>query len=246
MSKLRSSNRQGRMRAVIALSLVSAFLLAAACNDKPEDPSRPLLPGDAGGPAERVYRSNQEDSGVESDSQLLQVLLTVNDGEVKRARLAEERAVDPKTRELATIIGADHAAANDRIRAIGQTKRLSREPSAKNTELESEAGDVMARLESRSGLAFDRVWLEAEITAHVKAMALFDHDIAFMLTDSDLAQAVDEARKDTAHRERAQELWRGLPRDASAPTSESVSTSWIDSGAEDAPAPPRDAGFGSL
>lgn len=231
---------KGRMEARIARTVASAILLAAACKEGPEDESRPLIPGDAGGPVE--YRSGGEDSGVHGDTQVLQVLLTVHDIEVKRARGAVEKAVDADTRQLATLIATDHAASSARLREIAEKKRITLEPSGTNGDLRSEARDVESKLASRTGLAFDRVYLEAEIMTHLKAMALIDHDLALIVIDPDLAQAVQDARADTMHRERAQELWRALPRDASAPSSESVSTSYVDSGEPDVSPPASDAG----
>jgi putative membrane protein len=202
-----------RVGALIALTLVSAIMLAAACGGGDSVPATARDADEPTDPPAIVML----DAGVHSDSEIMQVLLTQNTGEIERAKLAQSKATNDDVKEFAGLMLTEHGAINERLQAIGRDKAIGADNSSVNETAKNDDAKFAERLGTTEGAAFDRAYIEAEIVAHVKAMSVIDHALKPTVVDQDLSQMLSELMvSGTNHREHAQQIMSALRADASA------------------------------
>ena len=96
-----------------------------------------------------------------------------NLAEIATGRLAERKASSAKVRALGRMFVRDHTRLDAEL--VKVAKKLGvRLPSAPNAQQKA----LAAKLEKLTGRAFDRAWLDAQIMAHRKAIALGEREIA--------------------------------------------------------------------
>ncbi len=88
--------------------------------------------------------------------------------EVRAAEVARQKAQDPRTRELADQMLQDHQKANRELRDVAKARNWSL-PAA----LEPEHQQMVDRLASLEGTAFDREFARQMRQSHQEAVALF-------------------------------------------------------------------------
>ncbi|MDF2693143.1 MAG: hypothetical protein K0S65_1526 [Labilithrix sp.] len=223
-----------RIGVSIALALVSAILLAAACGGG--DGKRAAVVDDDDLP--RPPEATMADGGVHSDSQILQVLLTLNTGAVERGESAQLKATNDAVKEFAALMIAEHSAANQRLQTLAGEKGIGTDSSDVNEKVKAESAKFAERMAAVSGPAFDRAYVETEIVAHVKGNAVIDHALQPIVVDPELERALaDLLRSGALHQEHAQQVLRDLQADGGSSSSEtsadaSTSTSTRDGGAQ--------------
>jgi putative membrane protein len=93
--------------------------------------------------------------------------------EVDAGNLAEEKATDPKVKEFAAMMVKDHSAANDKLKALADSKGVKLPTSASVTQMATEA-----KLKVLSGKTFDDSYIKGQIKAHQRTIALLKKEIA--------------------------------------------------------------------
>lgn len=91
--------------------------------------------------------------------------------EVQSSELALQKATDSKVKEFAKMMVTDHQAANDKLKSTVQSAQLPSPP----TELDAKHKKIMDKLQSASGRAFDRAYIDAQLKAHKEAVELFSN-----------------------------------------------------------------------
>ena len=83
--------------------------------------------------------------------------------EVELGRLAAERAKNDEVRKFAQRMVDDHTKAGDELQAIAASKGITLP-----TEMEAKDKALMNRLQKLNGAAFDRAYMQAMVSDHVK------------------------------------------------------------------------------
>lgn len=83
--------------------------------------------------------------------------------EVELGKLASEKTSNPQVKEFGEKMVADHSKANDELKSIAQNKNITL-PS----ELSSKDKALRDRLAKLSGASFDRAYMKAMVSDHVK------------------------------------------------------------------------------
>jgi putative membrane protein len=92
--------------------------------------------------------------------------------EVESAQLAEARSRNAGVQALARRLRQDHGPANERLHALARRDGIA-PPAAADAEHKA----MRAHLESLSGSAFDRAWLQAQLVDHQKTATLLEWEI---------------------------------------------------------------------
>jgi putative membrane protein len=102
--------------------------------------------------------------------------------EVETARTAQQRATDPRVRQLAQTIERDHSQLNGRLEALNlQGAGAAANPAADNASRptgmratsDKEGKDKMDKLGTLEGAAYDRAYVEMQVKMHEKSIAMF-------------------------------------------------------------------------
>jgi putative membrane protein len=100
--------------------------------------------------------------------------------EVAAAKIAEQKATNPKVKGFADMMVTDHGKANEALIAIAKTKNITL-PAAPSADKQGELDE----LSKKSASDFDKVYVDAMVDGHKKAIALFE-DAAKNCKDADL------------------------------------------------------------
>jgi putative membrane protein len=93
--------------------------------------------------------------------------------EVEAGKLAQQKAVDPALAKFGAMMVKDHSAANDQLKALGQSKDVSLPSSSSVEDMAAKA-----KLELLSGASFDKAYIKNQISAHQDAIKLLQHEIS--------------------------------------------------------------------
>ena len=212
-----------RIGALVALTFVSVVMLAASCSDE-EDAMRTSSPEAGAKPVDATPAAVPEDGGIHRESQALHALITLNEGEVEHSTLAQTKASNEAVKQFASHMITDHGAATERLATLAQQKGITPEANRVSDTLKGEADTIKARLEGLSGAAFDKGYMDAQITSHVKGRALIDEALTPAMVDPDMKRALADLRATIeGHLLEAERIRRSL--DASTTRPDSGTTS---------------------
>jgi putative membrane protein len=101
-----------------------------------------------------------------SSGEILQVIETVNNAEIKQAGIALQRSQTPAIREVAQLIIQDHRLSNQRIASIAQGAGAQLEGSVLNTGLRTQSNEIAENLANLSGRELDCTYLQKQVEQH--------------------------------------------------------------------------------
>ena len=104
-----------------------------------------------------------------SDSNVIGVLDSLGEDEIEAAQLAQEKASMREVQRFAGRVLNEHRQLAESHRRLGAQLPAQPEPSALTSQLKDAHQDAMRELRALSGAAFDRAYVEYEITRHISA-----------------------------------------------------------------------------
>ncbi len=113
-----------------------------------------------------------EDRDDEKDADFIVNAVASNYAEIKIAQLGNNKATDPKVKELATTLEKDHTKVLNELKAYANKNGIT----VPMTETEYDAKE-MTDLEQESGEKFDKEWCEAMKDRHEKTINKFEKRI---------------------------------------------------------------------
>lgn len=166
------------------------FMVPASRVDAPDEPSRA-----------RAVALNDAQIGMASD--------VAHTAAIDQSRIAFSKATDPRVKEFARRILADHGKAKQEETAILVELKLSPEESPLSTEIGVEAGRALFALREAGEGPIDRTYIEAQLALHEKYLEALDAQLIPNARDSRLEQALRNSRQRVkAHLDEVRELER--------------------------------------
>lgn len=93
--------------------------------------------------------------------------------EVDIAQLAEQKGSDPKVKQFAQMMVKDHSAANEKLDALAASKQV-----ALPKTLDASHAAEKTKLSGLSGASFDKAYVQSQVKAHEKTVALLEKEIS--------------------------------------------------------------------
>lgn len=182
-------------RMPVALLIGALGVGAAACSM----PNRPMTSAAA-------EASERMDSG-----EILQVLHTINDGEIKQAQLALQKSDDPQVQATARMIIKDHSISNQRITALTDTTGANLKPSPLNQDIQAQASKIEDELTELSGAEFDRTYLQKQVELHEVALDTVRTELLPSAQDPRVRRLLSETTpKLERHQQEAEESYASI------------------------------------
>jgi putative membrane protein len=93
--------------------------------------------------------------------------------EVEAGKLAQAKGTAPGVKEFGAMMVKDHSAANEKVKALAASRNvtLPQTPSAEQKE-------TMKGLQMQKGAQFDQAYVQAQVKAHEKTVAMLKAEIA--------------------------------------------------------------------
>lgn len=108
------------------------------------------------------------------EAQAVDVLATLNRGEISLAQYALTRATSPSARALAQMMIDQHTEVQANVTAWAQTAVVTASPSPVSTTVRESVSAVRNQLATTSDTTFDAEYVQSQITLHQDALTILD------------------------------------------------------------------------
>jgi putative membrane protein len=102
--------------------------------------------------------------------EILQVVHTINNGEIKQAGLALQRSENPYVLYYAQLMVQDHMALNQRVAALAVNSGANMEESVLSRTFHTQSNDVLSRTAKMTGQDFNCAYLDQQVKQHAMSL----------------------------------------------------------------------------
>lgn len=188
-------------RALVALTVVAAGV--GGCAPEPAG-------GEAAAAAAEEAAPAQAPAAL-SDAEIAAIVVTANSIDVQYGEIARERATRADVRQFAETMITDHTAVNESAGALVARLGVTPVPSDVSRSLEEQAEETRAQLRTKSGLEFDRAYIDNEVAYHRAVLSALDELLIPGAQNAELRETLVSVRPAfVAHLEHAESLKTSL------------------------------------
>jgi putative membrane protein len=121
-----------------------------------------------------------------NDAQIAAIVVAANTVDINAGKQAESKTSDKEVRAFAQRMVADHTGVNQQ--AVALVKKLNVTPEANDTSkmLTQDGAATLARLKGLSGKAFDKAYVDNEVSYHETVLGALDKTLIPSASNSDL------------------------------------------------------------
>src|SRR5579862_9557828 len=112
-----------------------------------------------------------------SDPQIAAIVVTANQVDIDAGKLAKSKASAKEVREFAELMVKDHTAVNQSATELVRKLQVTPENSATSQSLQHGGDQNLATLKGLSGKAFDRAYVDHEVTYHQAVLDAMDNTL---------------------------------------------------------------------
>jgi putative membrane protein len=142
-----------------------------------------------------------------TDAQILEVIHTANAGEIAQAKLAQQKATDPRVQRLAAMMIADHTEADQKVSEIASKDSLVMSESPVSATVQTSGDHATDDLEAKNGKAFDADYVQTQINEHQAVLDTIDQTLTSDATNQDVVSLLRTVRAKVAeHLEHAKRV----------------------------------------
>ena len=109
-----------------------------------------------------------------SDAQIASIVVTANQVDIDAGYLAEAKASNKDVKAFGTQMVTDHSGVNKQAVALVTKLKVKPEDNATSRSLKSAGADNIASLKKLSGAAFDKAYVDHEVTYHQQVLDAID------------------------------------------------------------------------
>jgi putative membrane protein len=101
-----------------------------------------------------------------SDPQIVGIVVAANQIDIDQGKLALQKSKNPEVKEFAQQMMTDHSALQKSVSDLGAKLNVTPADSDTSKALKSQADDTAKKLKSLKGKAFDKAYIDNEVTYH--------------------------------------------------------------------------------
>jgi len=175
---------------LMQLSFVAAVVVVSGCSKSSEEPMAAASQGDEASP--------QEQRGL-SDGQIIQVLSTVDTGEIQQAQIALTKATTPQVRNFASDMIEQHTKSKQMGASIASQNSLALRPSPTSDKLQEKGTQMLEKLQKTDTRDFDTVYMKGQVDQHDEVLKMLDDKLIPAASSVQVKQQLTEARNMVQH-----------------------------------------------
>jgi putative membrane protein len=200
------SRKSMRVRPVVGAIAFSIALAACAKRDTAADTAAVSPPIDTAKPAAAAPPAI-------NDAQIAHIAVTANAIDSSAGVLAKDKATAKAVKDFAATMVADHSGVNHQAVALATKLGVTPEDNDVSRSLKSGADASIANLQGLTGAAFDKAYIDNEVTYHQAVLDALDKTLIPSAQNAELKGLLEKARPAfVAHLERAKSVQAGLPK----------------------------------
>jgi putative membrane protein len=142
-----------------------------------------------------------------SDPEVAHVAVTANTIDIDAARLAQAKTGNKNVKQFAATMITDHSAVNAQATALATKLGVTPEDNAVSHSLLKGASDARTTLEALKGKAFDKAYIDREVSYHQAVLDALDKMLIPDASNAELKKLLMDVRPAiAAHLEHAKKL----------------------------------------
>ena len=189
-----------RIRAASALAVIALGLVACAKQEAPPDTTAAVTPAPAASPAI-------------NDAQVAHIAVTANAIDSTAGELAKQKGSASAVKDFAQTMVTDHGSVNQQAVALATKLGVTPEDNDVSRSLKTGADANISNLQSLSGPAFDKAYIDYEVTYHQAVLDALDKTLIPSSQNAELKGLLEKVRPAfVAHLEHAKKVQAGLPK----------------------------------
>jgi putative membrane protein len=151
-----------------------------------------------------------------TDPQIAHIVVTADTIDVEAGDLAKKHTKNEEVKKFAEQMVTDHTAVNKTATELCQKLGVKPEDNATSKSLKAGADKNMKHLKSLKGPAFDKAYVDHEVTYHQAVLDTIDTLLLPNTKNAELKSTIEKVRPTiAAHLEHAKSIQSSLPADAS-------------------------------
>lgn len=149
--------------------------------------------------------------GALPQSDVAGIVMAVNEGEIQQGQAASQRATNAQVRSFAQMMVTDHTNANNMARDVFAREGVTAGENETTRTLRANSQRTIANLNTYSGNAFDRRYMETQVALHQWALNTLDTALIPSTTDADVRSLLQTHRASVAaHLDQARQILGSL------------------------------------
>ncbi len=142
-----------------------------------------------------------------TDAQIAAIVVTANQVDIDAGKLAESKAHSADVKAFGERMVTDHSGVNQSATQLVQKLHVTPEPDATSESLQKGGEQNLAALKKLSGAAFDKAYIDHEVTYHESVLAALDKTLIPSAQNAELKALLVKVRPAfQAHLEHAQQI----------------------------------------
>jgi putative membrane protein len=122
------------------------------------------------------------------------IAVTADNVDIDAGKLAAGKTSTPKVKDFAELMVRDHTSVNNQATALAKKLNVTPEESATSRKLKSDGDKTIKKLEGLSGTAFDKAYIDNEVSYHEAVMDVVDKTLIPNAKNSELKALLESAR----------------------------------------------------
>jgi putative membrane protein len=146
-----------------------------------------------------------------TDPQIAAIVVTANQVDIDAGKLAKAKSSSKEVKEFAELMMKDHAAVNQSATELVQKLHVTPQSNPTSESLQQGGDQNVATLKGLSGKAFDRAYINHEVTYHQAVLDAVDKTLIPSASNAELKALLVKVRPAfVAHLEHAKQLQSSL------------------------------------
>ena len=188
MSPIRLADR----RVLGALAAIATAIAVAGCKKTENPPADTAAPAVA--PAPDTTKPAAAAAPAINDAQIASIVVTANSVDSAAGKLAEKKGASKAVKDFAKTMVTDHAGVNKQAVALVTKLNVTPEDNDTSKQLKSGGDANLAKLESLTGKAFDKEYIDHEVAYHQAVLDAIDKTLIPNAQNADLKALLVKVR----------------------------------------------------
>ena len=142
-----------------------------------------------------------------TDAQIAAIVVTANQVDIDAGKVAASQTTNPEVRTFAELMVTDHTGVNNAAAALVAKLKVTPQDNPISQSLKSGGEKHLARLKTLQGTAFDKAYVDHEVTYHQQVIDALDNTLIPGATNAELKALLIKVRPAfVAHLEHAKHL----------------------------------------
>jgi putative membrane protein len=129
-----------------------------------------------------------------SDAQIAHIVVTANQVDIDAGKLAQQKASSQEVRQFGQQMVTDHTAVNQQAAALARKLNLTPQANDTSASLKKGGDEQMAKLGKLDGKAFDKAYVDNEVTYHQAVIAAVDKTLLPSAKNAELKALIQKVR----------------------------------------------------